>query len=209
MRCVPRTPSPSADSPTRGTRPSVRQRTDARIQAAVLDLVRTEGPAAVTIERVSELSGVARTTLYRRYPNRFDMLEHIATQIAPMPSAAAAPDLDGFTLVIAQIQHVFEQDGVLALVGHMLSSDDTFLREWRHRFLSPRLAILGDFMRDGVERGTIAPDAEHELITEFIIGGAIAESAQQGSLAPDWSRRVARALWPLLAHQNGTVDRPG
>ena len=40
---------------------------DERITAAALDLLRTQGPAAVTVEAVAARSGVAKTTIYRRY----------------------------------------------------------------------------------------------------------------------------------------------
>ena len=59
---------------------------DQRISAAALDLLRTKGPAAVTVEAVVARSGVAKTTIYRRYRNRNDMLTAALASITQPPS---------------------------------------------------------------------------------------------------------------------------
>ena len=48
-------------------RPGRRRKTDERIAAAVMLLLRENGPDAVTMDAVTSVSGVAKTTLYRRY----------------------------------------------------------------------------------------------------------------------------------------------
>jgi len=49
--------------------------TDKKITAAALALLREGGPQRVTIEAVSAASGVAKTSIYRRYANSLEMLE--------------------------------------------------------------------------------------------------------------------------------------
>ncbi|WP_254707578.1 TetR/AcrR family transcriptional regulator [Rhodococcus pyridinivorans] len=64
---------------TRKKRPKADGRRDdtspeQRIADTVLLLLRTKGPKAVTIEAVANVAGMARTTIYRRYRDRSEML---------------------------------------------------------------------------------------------------------------------------------------
>src|SRR5688500_7888301 len=59
-----------ADSPTPGPGRPRREETDRSIHDAALTLLRDRGPAAVTVEAVAAGSGVAKTTIYRRYADR-------------------------------------------------------------------------------------------------------------------------------------------
>jgi AcrR family transcriptional regulator len=54
------------------TRPGRPRRADVEehLRSAVLELLRTGGPAAVTVEAVAAQSGVAKTTIHRRHANR-------------------------------------------------------------------------------------------------------------------------------------------
>lgn len=45
-----------------------------RILEAALQLLRSRGPRAVTMQSVTETTGIAKTTLYRRHPNRRALL---------------------------------------------------------------------------------------------------------------------------------------
>ena len=69
--------------------------TDKKITAAALALLREGGPHRVTIEAVSAASGVAKTSIYRRYANSLEMLEGaledaVATYSPQRPSAPAS-----------------------------------------------------------------------------------------------------------------------
>src|SRR5690606_27897722 len=60
-------------------------------------LVREQGPQAVTVEAVAARAGVARTTVYRRYRNRSEVLDaavrHLVEQPPPPPELEAAQKL--------------------------------------------------------------------------------------------------------------------
>ena len=50
-------------------REQLREQTDHKIMKATLAIVISDGVGAVTIEEVARRSGVAKTTIYRRYKN--------------------------------------------------------------------------------------------------------------------------------------------
>ena len=53
-------------------REQLREQTDHKIMKATLAIVISDGVGAVTIEEVARRSGVAKTTIYRRYKNADD-----------------------------------------------------------------------------------------------------------------------------------------
>ena len=59
---------------------------DARLIAVTLSLLREAGPEAVNIQAVAERSGVAKTTIYRRYSNRDAMLRAAIESAVTPPS---------------------------------------------------------------------------------------------------------------------------
>ena len=59
---------------------------DQRITAAALELLRTKGPKAVTVEAVALLADVAKTTVYRRYRDRQEMLTAALASLTQPPA---------------------------------------------------------------------------------------------------------------------------
>jgi AcrR family transcriptional regulator len=179
-------------------RSRARVATDRKIDDAVMRIVADEGPAAVTIARVSEASGVARTTLYRRYTTSSEILNDVAGRIAPMPPIDPDPHRDGFTQVVDQLQHVFRTGGIVSLVGHVLVADEDFQQQWRSQFIGTRLGSLHRFLERGVAAGTLRPDIDANLVVELVVGSAVAEAALRGRLLDDWADRLVNTLWPAL-----------
>ncbi len=69
----PDTVSSEAQASPRRGRPRSAE-SDQRIHAAALRLLHDDGPGAVTVEAVTASSGVAKTTIYRRYADRDALL---------------------------------------------------------------------------------------------------------------------------------------
>ena len=190
---------PTHADPASDGRRRARVATDQKILAAVRGIITTEGPQAVSIDRVSEVSGVARTTLYRRYRNKYELLQGVAEQIAPL----IPPELDispaGFTRILERLHAAVTTPGTGRLMAHVLSADDESVATWRERFIGPRLNIISDFLDHGVRQGTFRADAADGMILELILGAVLAGITLHGELPPDWAERVADRLWPLIA----------
>lgn len=85
----------------------------ARTRAIVLEAARTllveEGPDAVTALRVSEATGIARTTIYRHWPEREDLLRDALAMDEPDLHVALTGDTR--TDLIAMLSHMVERLG--------------------------------------------------------------------------------------------------
>lgn len=72
-----------------------------KILRAATDLLVEYGPRAVTVDAVSEASGVAKSTLYRHWPSRNDLLVDVVRSNIP---DIAQPDLGaGFARALRQL----------------------------------------------------------------------------------------------------------
>ena len=75
--------------------------TERAVVAATLALIERLGPGEVTVERIAEASGVARSTIYRRWPDVEDLFleafhELTRSTVAPTPTGDLRADLEVF-----------------------------------------------------------------------------------------------------------------
>ena len=103
----------------RGRRERLREQTDRKIMKATLGIVISDGIGAVTIEEVARRSGVAKTTIYRRYRNADDLLQRIQPEVAGLPNFNdLKPSRSGLATMLRRIQDCFDSELGLKAVGH-------------------------------------------------------------------------------------------
>ncbi|MHC5559757.1 TetR/AcrR family transcriptional regulator [Kocuria sp.] len=178
--------------------------TDKKITAAALALLREGGPQRVTIEAVSAASGVAKTSIYRRYANSLEMLEgalgHAGSTYTPQRPAAPANWEDG----LAEALHFLLQDmgiGVaVSLLSDPLSETSRILRE---HLVRPRVERLRELLVAEIAAGRLSADLDVDVVLDFVLGSAYSHVARYGELGEDWPARVHRTLTGVLgAHRS-------
>lgn len=171
------------------------QSTERRIAEGALALLRSKGPTAVTIEAVSTLTGMARTTIYRRYKDRNEMLaaavEPITEPDAPAPSSDSAALL--LWLVEQSLRSVDPGIGLGGIAALLTDADPEFTELIRSVLLRHR-ASLAQVVRERMDSGDVRADLEVEVFLDSIIGAYFAEQARTGAVADDWAEGVARTL---------------
>ena len=68
---------------------------DQRLESAVLALLHDGGPSIVTVEAVANKAGVAKTSIYRRYANRGELLTAARADRAPGGRAGGVEERSG------------------------------------------------------------------------------------------------------------------
>jgi AcrR family transcriptional regulator len=192
----------------RGSGAASRSAPDEKIISAVLSIIREQGLDAVTIEGVTARSGVAKTTIYRRYSDRFELLADVLNQLAPPPGRRSfAISKEGLVAVVREEQRVLDELFGLAAVGRILASDAALSRRWNDKVIAPRIDAVRDFLAQGVREGLLAPDVDYDRIVEMIIGGMVIGEALRGELPRGWADKVVGTLWPLIRRRGGTTPR--
>jgi AcrR family transcriptional regulator len=169
--------------------------TDRRIVAATLELIREQGPEAVNVATVAARSGIARTTIYRRYRDRRELLDAAlqpATSRGEPPAAASIRDKIGW--VLTQTQAVLAGSigpgGVAAVITDSDPDFSAALRASLHAALEP----VRRQVADDVAQGRLAPGMDPDLVLNLILGAYLAELVRYGVPRSDWLPRTADLL---------------
>ena len=140
-----------------------REATDRKLMRATLQIAVDRGISGVTIEEVARRSGVAKTTIYRRYHNADELLHEISD---PVPS----PTREHFTQLLQRlVDWVRDNDIDVKRVGIVLSSEAEFFQHIVDQVVTPWLERVGAFLKQGVAQGVFREDVDEKLL--LIFGG--------------------------------------
>ncbi|MEX5308112.1 TetR/AcrR family transcriptional regulator [Kocuria sp. CPCC 205297] len=195
----------SASAPERADAASVdprTARTDRKIVAGALRLLREGGPRRVTIEAVSARTGVAKTSIYRRYANSTQLLEaaleHTVTATAPL-----APDATWEQALTAAVDILLRDMGLGVAITLLQEPHSATAQVLRATVVRPRLDALRKLLQRDKDRGLIRDTVDLDMVVDFILGAAYAHVARYGSLDENWTARVHRAVTDLITTRPG------
>jgi AcrR family transcriptional regulator len=175
------------------------RRVDDGIAESTLHLLRTRGPRAVTVEAVAAHSGIAKTTIYRRHPNRRDMLSSALSRVASpsqIDAQTEAPDRLRWL-----IDHAVEtiEDGIgLGGLAAMLTDDDPEFTTLFRQMLIDQRGELAGAIETAKADGSMRSDVDAETLIDAVVGAYIAEHARTGTIAEGWQERLFNLLWPAV-----------
>ena len=177
-------------------------RPDAEADRLILEtakrLLREVGYSRLTIDSVAREAGVARTTIYRRYA---DKAELVSAAIDSLRQPAKRPDTgDARQDLIAHVENM-RRNFDMSLAGTLLMEephDPRLIRLFRERMVVPRRAIIAESIRRGIDRGQIRPGVDVERVLDLIMGALFAAVMAGGRPGPRWSEHLVDALWPAF-----------
>jgi AcrR family transcriptional regulator len=164
---------------TRPLRAEPRRRTGGRsarvvrdVLEATLDVLAKRGYAALSFEEVATKAGVSRTTIYRRWPAKVDLVRaallHMADEhpVAPDTGSIRSDLIEGVRVKLAA--HVAERDSGLIRAIPAEHADPELMalvRTVRMRFLQPFLAAI----ERAVARGELPRAVDPMLVLDAIL----------------------------------------
>ena len=172
---------------------------DARIEEAALDILRHRGPLAVTIEAVAAESGIAKTTIYRRFDNREALLRSVvsgATRVVEIPPGLSAHEV--LRWYLGQARDTIEYMVGRGTVAAILVDDDHQFTTLLLEMIRIRSKPLRDDLRSRCEAGELKPDLDIELTISVLLGTFVAESIRGRVTDAGWADDVLTMLWPAL-----------
>jgi AcrR family transcriptional regulator len=175
------------------------RRVEDGIADSKLNLLRTRGPRAVTVEAVAEHSGIAKTTIYRRHANRRDMLASALSRLAsptPLDPETKAPDRLRWV-----IDHAVEtiEDGIgLGGLAAMLTDDDPEFTAVFKQILVDQRGKVAAAIDAGKAEASMREDVNTATLIDAIVGAYIAEHARTGKVVDGWRQRLFELFWPAV-----------
>jgi AcrR family transcriptional regulator len=177
---------------------------DERILATAFRHLVREGYGGTSIEAVAADAGVAKTTIYRRYPTKRDLV--VAALRAETPFAEPPADLhakEALNLFVRGAIAMLIDSGAIRVLGSLLVEEQRepgLLGVFRERILFPRRALVDRMLQRGIERGEIRPDIDPLVVTEMVAGAVFGHHAILGLAGTDeWIHSLVEHVWAAIA----------
>ncbi|MBE3636800.1 TetR/AcrR family transcriptional regulator [Mangrovicoccus algicola] len=146
------------------------------VRQAALQLMREKGYAGVSIAAIAARAGVARQTLYNRWPTKADLVldavfEETGRNAPALPGGAPPEGQAGLEAFLLQVLGHLQQDGdpLRALIA-AAQHDPVFRDALRARFVLPRERIVTDLLIRAQARGEIAAHRDPGLLSQLVHG---------------------------------------
>ena len=173
---------------------------DDRISAAALGILRSRGPGAVSVESVAAASGVAKTTIYRRFSNREALLAAAvgsAATAVPMPSGLSAKDT--LRWVLRHARDTIEDVVGRGTVGAVITNADPHFTELLLSLIRTTTRPFREDLRERALAGELRHDLDVELVISLLLGVVVAEMIRDRPTDDAWVESVLAVLWPALS----------
>ncbi|WP_162619636.1 TetR/AcrR family transcriptional regulator [Salinicola peritrichatus] len=145
-----------------------------KVMAAALDLALEGGIHHATIERVSAVSGVAKSTIYRRWPNASAIvMDAFLDKIGPIIAYdSSLPIETNFRHSVMALVEVFNGPHG-RLLQHLLGaaqSDRELGEAFASRWIEPRRQMGREAIVEAVKKGELDPEIDPDLSMDLIYG---------------------------------------
>ncbi|MCU1504238.1 MAG: regulatory protein TetR [Ilumatobacteraceae bacterium] len=149
-------------------------RTHAAVMDAAIELLLEGGPDALTVDGVVARSGVAKSTVYRHWATRDDLVadvfEHLAPQLDPPD-----PSLDfdeSLRTLVQRLADILADDHWRRVLPAlmMLKMHHGDVAQIEERISSEQIDVCGDVLRRGMAEGRIAADADVQTLLALLTG---------------------------------------
>jgi AcrR family transcriptional regulator len=175
---------------------------DRAILDATINLLYEEGYSRMSMEAVAEAAGVGKTTVYRRYRDKADL---VTAAIAAMPGMADMPDTGSTKADLTELVRVFARSKAriqsMRLIGTLWAEEQRnpdLVQLFRERVIGPRRKMMLEVLRRGQERGEVREDIDPHLVTEMMVGAHFARQFGGRPFPRDWADQIVDTIWPAL-----------
>lgn len=173
---------------------------DRSLAEAALAEMSAHGFAGLSIDRVSEITGVGKMTIYRRFPDKSALavaaLALLTAEEGPADTGDLAEDL---SRQLALAHGNLEGRGSVALLGALLAERERrpeLIHAYRERLFRPRAEKIQALLRDARDRGRLRADLDVEAAGLSLLGFLAASYIAD---APVDASRLRRSVDAFLA----------
>ena len=181
-----------------------RQRTEAAILAATRELLAEGGVHHLTVEGVAARSGVAKTTIYRRWRSKDELalavLLRMVEEIVEVPDLGdVRAELIGFVDGAVQILGKSLMGRVMQGLVSDLATDPELGGSFREQIVALRVAEIRRVLERAIERGELRPDLDVDLVHELLFGPVYYRLLLSGGeLDAGLAERIVDTILPAL-----------
>jgi TetR/AcrR family transcriptional regulator, regulator of autoinduction and epiphytic fitness len=174
------------------------------ILEAVLEELGEVGYGAFSIEGVAARAGVGKSTVYRHWGGKFELVEDA---FRTLKASAAVPEGGSFRERVVgyleQVAALVVQSTYSTCMPALIDAAerDPRVREFHNRFSAERRQVLVELLRDGVKGGDLPATADPDLLADALVGPIVLRRLMMGQTYPP-------SLVPALVDQVLPIKAP-
>lgn len=191
----------SASAPARAGRPRD-PATDRAILEAAIRILAEDGYRSLNIERVADESGIAKTTIYRRYQDRQDLAAAAVGALLEEHGAFSPADVGGcradLRLALERMAAAARSSPVLPVLGAVLAEgqrDAALMERLWERAFGPHHEAVAAILRQAVDRGEVRRDLDIPTTVDLVVGAALARLIPGKPMGGDWIQSLIATVW--------------
>jgi AcrR family transcriptional regulator len=152
-----------------------RAETSKAIVESTLALLAEYGFQATTVDAIAERAGVAKNTIYRRWPSKEELIADALEQLT-RPAVEVSESVGVYEFLrehARDIARILADPQVRRILPDMLGElqrNRAFAVTFADRLLRPRRLSIVEGLRRAIERGELRGDADVELIADLLGG---------------------------------------
>jgi AcrR family transcriptional regulator len=158
-----------------------RDRRVERSRRAILDATREflaqDGDVrSLTVEAVAARSGVAKTTIYRRWRDKWElaldavMIDMLPRFDEPVDVGDTRKELLTYVNLVVRMMASTPMGPAMQGLVSQIATDPDLARVYREQVAQPRLTQLAPVIQRGIARGDLRADTEVRLVHELLLG---------------------------------------
>jgi AcrR family transcriptional regulator len=171
------------------------------ILKATREILGRSGVHGLTVEGVAARSGVAKTTIYRRWRSKEDLALAALLEVIEQAPPALPHVGSTRTALSAYLRRLVDNLNV-RLYGRIirglisdLGVDAQLAKGFRERVLARRVAAVRELLQRGIERGELRRDLDLEITVDLLLGPIYYRLAISGEpLTSAFIERLVRAV---------------
>jgi len=144
------------------------------ILSVALELGDEVGFDALTIEGIADRSGVAKTTIYRRWPNVWalvmDAFLSEVTRAAPLRERATARESFAASMKLLARAYRGQQGKIMQPLLGRAQVDERLREAVKTRWVEPRREIAREIVRRGIANGELRPGLDPDVVLDALYG---------------------------------------
>jgi AcrR family transcriptional regulator len=154
---------------------------DKAILRAAMDLFSEHGIEGASIGQIAKRAGVARTTIYRRWSSREDLIVHAIEHARNFPQELIEgleklPPSELVNLAVKFAMETLTRPHLRRLAARLIGaspSHPALLSIYQKEYLQPRRSIVRRILEMARVHGLLAPDADTEILGDMLSGAMI------------------------------------
>ena len=183
-------------------------RSRAKILDAATELLVEGGSRAVTVDAVAERSGVAKSTMYRHFPSRADLLVEVLKHNMPEidPPVPGGDFETALRSMVHSMASALAQPGQERIVPALmaLKNTDPDVAALAERERGQRVGLVEEILAQGIAEGVVADDIDIEMACTLLVGPLMFAMLTGGrELLPEVADTVADQF--ISAHRPARV----